>query len=44
MRVTLQFALTGIKVTGLTDASNWKLTSLGTKLVLVFFNYKEAAN
>lgn len=42
--VTQHFALTGIKVTGLTDASNWKLTSLGIKLILVCFNCKEAAN
>lgn len=42
--VTQHFALTGIKVTGLIDASNWKLISLGTKLILICFTCKEAAN
>lgn len=38
--VTQHFALIGINITGLTDANNWKLTSLGTKLILVCFNCK----
>lgn len=42
--VTQRFALTGIKVTGFIDASSWKLTSLGTKLILVCFTCKEVAN